>query len=625
MRNRPNSIWIGFAAVLALALGVDEPVFGQSRGRSVSRGASTAGRSVGATISRSPSVSRSTPAPRSSSSFSAPRSSSGSSVSSGARSYYTPRSSGSIAPRSSNSVAPRSSSSGSSTITRSAPQSISRSPSAVTPSPNSTPRTIVRQNPSPSSGSGSSFTSIPRPGSTGTIQRPGSTGNTGSTAWSNPYGPRYNAVTPRSDTNAISRTPGGSVQPRSVPRSTGTSGGSAPLAIVRPRTDGSSGVVSPRTGAGSVISRDGRVRDGIGIVAPDRLGRPSGLALRPGISSQYRHGYAAAVIPRYAGYRAGFCSGGCRPGCVHRVRSIYGRPYSYLTFGFFSAYTPYAAAYPVYEPYPVPVYEPYPVPVPTPVYGDAGGYYASSTVVDPSVNAPPPVEGQGYVERGTIPPDAIYQEQAPVEPQPQAQAEVQGESGARMPVEEMQRLMMQGVDAFSRQNYDASAKAFLQVAMADPANADAWLAYAVARFATGEYEMAATAIRRGVKQYPEVVDSTFDIRERYGVPEDFARHLRALEEEVIDDPKDGDAWLTLGFVRHFSGQRDMAERAFRVIENRFPEDAELARMFLNAKPPVSAPEGEERSAAPGMQDAIQAEHDLRDSGLVQPSYELPRP
>jgi hypothetical protein len=502
------------------------------------------------------------------------------------------------------------------------PQTITRSPSAVTPAPSSTaPRTITRPNPSSALRSGTP---------TGTIQRPGTTVNPGTTAYSNPYGPRYNAVTPRSDGSAITRAPGGSVQPRSITRSPNGSVGGPPVAIVRPRTDGTSGVVSPRTGAGSVISRDGR----IGVVSPDRLGRPSGLALRPGISSQYRHGHyhGGPVIPRYAGYRAGFCAGGCRPGCVHRVRSIYGRPYSSLTFGFFSAYTPYAAAYPVpvYEPYPVPVYEPYPVPVPTPVYTDAGGYYGPSAVVDPSMSAPPPVEGQAYVERGTIPPDAISQDQMPIAPQaePEFRPEEQGESGGRMPPEQMQQLMMQGVDAFSRQDYDASAKSFLQVAMADPANADAWLAYAVARFATGEYEVAATAIRRGVQRYPEVVDSTFDIRERYGVPEDFARHLRTLEEEVIDDPKDGDAWLTLGFVRHFSGQRDLAERAFRVVENRFPADAELARTFLNAKPPVTAPaEGEERSAAPGgsLRDGLEDERGLRDSGMVQPSYELPSP
>ncbi|NQU23714.1 MAG: hypothetical protein HQ567_20725, partial [Candidatus Nealsonbacteria bacterium] len=43
---------------------------------------------------------------------------------------------------------------------------------------------------------------------------------------------------------------------------------------------------------------------------------------------------------------------------------------------------------------------------------------------------------------------------------------------------------------------------------------------------------AAIAIRKGVRLFPDIVDSMFDIRDRYGDPTDFEHHLRRLEQRV---------------------------------------------------------------------------------------------
>ena len=129
--------------------------------------------------------------------------------------------------------------------------------------------------------------------------------------------------------------------------------------------------------------------------------------------------------------------------------------------------------------------------------------------------------------------------------------------------------MRQGVDSFSAGDYEKAARLFLQAAMGNDDNVDSWLAYAVARFASGDYEMSALAIRRGVRQMPEVVDVPLDVRERYSIGDDFPRQLRALEDYVLQNPDQADGWLVLGFIRHFSDQRVLGQRAFEVIQKRF--------------------------------------------------------
>lgn len=149
--------------------------------------------------------------------------------------------------------------------------------------------------------------------------------------------------------------------------------------------------------------------------------------------------------------------------------------------------------------------------------------------------------------------------------------------------EQLDAHMRAGVDAFAQEAFEASARFFLAVALAVPDNADAWLAYATSRFATGDYDLAAAAIRRGIRQMPEVVNSLFDLRDRYTRMAMFDQHLDNLEAYVDDDPLAPDGWIVLGFVLHFSGDREEANRVFRTVMSRFPEDGELADVFIRAK------------------------------------------
>jgi tetratricopeptide (TPR) repeat protein len=162
-------------------------------------------------------------------------------------------------------------------------------------------------------------------------------------------------------------------------------------------------------------------------------------------------------------------------------------------------------------------------------------------------------------------------------------------------------MMFEGTKAFQEGDYDAAARLFLDVSMQDPANIDGTLAYAVARFATGDYAISAIAIRRGIRRFCEVVDSGFDIRDRYDDQEDFDRHVRMLEQFLDDRPENVDATIVAGFVLHFAGQREQAVQVFNEVKRLSPSDADVADCFLNAKPPevIEQPEsGAQEDATP---------------------------
>ena len=164
----------------------------------------------------------------------------------------------------------------------------------------------------------------------------------------------------------------------------------------------------------------------------------------------------------------------------------------------------------------------------------------------------------------------------------EANADHEDVSDSGLSQQKFSRWMKEGTEAFAQGRYNEASLLFMRVAMGDPANVDGVLAYAVARFATGDYGVSALAIRRGIQRFPEVVNSGFDLRDRYGKMEDFDQHLAALEQFVRENPDNIDGWVVLGLVRHFTGQRELARRTFELVKRQSPEDTELSEVFLNA-------------------------------------------
>ncbi|MHC4443920.1 MAG: tetratricopeptide repeat protein [Planctomycetota bacterium] len=262
----------------------------------------------------------------------------------------------------------------------------------------------------------------------------------------------------------------------------------------------------------------------------------------------------------------------------HRHR--YRRSYISLGFGFCSSY-------PVYSPY----YSSYPVYTYSALYP----YYTSPGYVytQPSYSQNVYIDGSGgeqYRVEGDVSGDNNVQ----------APADQQGEGGlngvvipegddgqfknTRLPEEQLHRLMLEGIEAFSAGKYEKAAERFLMVAMEDRDNPDALLAFAIARFATEDYRISAVAIRRGISQFPEIVNSAFNILGRYGDKDDFEDHLEELVEYVEDHEDDVDGRLVLGFVQHFMYDRESAAKTFALLKLQSSSDADLADLFIKARP-----------------------------------------
>ncbi|MBI4582227.1 MAG: tetratricopeptide repeat protein, partial [Planctomycetes bacterium] len=144
----------------------------------------------------------------------------------------------------------------------------------------------------------------------------------------------------------------------------------------------------------------------------------------------------------------------------------------------------------------------------------------------------------------------VPSEQPEPAPTPEPSAPSEAPAQPSLPTAELQELMVGGTKSFNEGRYAEAADVFRQVAQADPQNVDAALAHAVARFATGQYALAAESVRNGVKLFPPIVDTTFDLRERYSKVGDFVSQVRQLEQFVEKNPENDDALLVLGFVRH---------------------------------------------------------------------------
>jgi tetratricopeptide (TPR) repeat protein len=149
--------------------------------------------------------------------------------------------------------------------------------------------------------------------------------------------------------------------------------------------------------------------------------------------------------------------------------------------------------------------------------------------------------------------------------------------------EEFAKRMDEGAEAFAIGDFDKARHAFVLAILSIPESVDAKLAYAITQFAMGDYHVAAILLRQVIPAHPEVVYSDFDLRGRYNNKEKLAQQTEALRAYVKAHPKDVEPMLVLGFVQHFSDQRDQARKTFTEALKVSPKES-VASIFL--KPPA---------------------------------------
>lgn len=143
------------------------------------------------------------------------------------------------------------------------------------------------------------------------------------------------------------------------------------------------------------------------------------------------------------------------------------------------------------------------------------------------------------------------------------------------------RFIEFGDAQFLDQKYTTAYLRYKEAVKAAPLLADAWFRQGFALVASGRYEWAARALKRGLELDPKWPRAGFRIDLLYG-DNRMARqaHLDALAQAALDDPEDPDLLFLMGVMLHCDGEAQRASPFFqRAMELAGAEIAHL-KAFL---------------------------------------------
>jgi len=157
------------------------------------------------------------------------------------------------------------------------------------------------------------------------------------------------------------------------------------------------------------------------------------------------------------------------------------------------------------------------------------------TVVD-ACTTTPGVEGV-YVEGSAY--DLGHAEPAWVEPSTGLSATVlpQGRDATGAEEFELLRPMQEGDRAFAAGDFAEARRHYVRAQLDGRFYAEATLAYAITRFAEGEYAAAAMGLRRGLEALPDAIDFPIDVTALYAADlAAFGDHVEDLEKHLAVTP-----------------------------------------------------------------------------------------
>jgi tetratricopeptide (TPR) repeat protein len=273
--------------------------------------------------------------------------------------------------------------------------------------------------------------------------------------------------------------------------------------------------------------------------------------------------------------------GSCRPRSVYQDPWI-GYPYStaYLGDGYWPRRSGYST---LFAEYPRTVYVDRPIETIVETYAE-----------QPLLTEPEPLLGQPLLEQPGLGPRYAQ----PIDPD-RISLLPQVDTGAQ---QDARDVLQRGDAAFAAGDYAEARRQYIRAQLDGVFPGEATLAYALARFAEGEYALSALALRRGLALAPDAIDYPIDIAHLYGSPDDLQRHIDALGGYLAQHPADTHAAFVLGYVWFARGDPAGALEAFEHCIALDPHDPlvhllrEAALTALNAWPPAPT---DEEAASPG--------------------------
>jgi tetratricopeptide (TPR) repeat protein len=138
-----------------------------------------------------------------------------------------------------------------------------------------------------------------------------------------------------------------------------------------------------------------------------------------------------------------------------------------------------------------------------------------------------------------------------------------------------------GNAAFNDGAYDEAVRYYIGAVLTDDQDGIARLFYGLAQFALGDYDLAATGMRRALVVLPDLIERPIDLRSLYPDLETFESHLNKLVRFVNEHPKGTNALFVLGYVYYASAQPELAAATMRSLTELEPTD-ELAAKVRDA-------------------------------------------
>lgn len=248
----------------------------------------------------------------------------------------------------------------------------------------------------------------------------------------------------------------------------------------------------------------------------------------------------------------GFGGHGGHHGLGHHIGTYSYGFYPYYGGRYFPAYSYYGSYYPYGSSY---LYQPYYS------YGYGDPYYGAGYTSYSSNYYGPVVYGDSVSEYEAPAADPTY----PTTPEPGVEAQPSG-------------LLSQGDAAFAAGRFDEAQRYYVSAMLADDSDGVAMMLYSVSNLATGDYEVAAAALRRSLERSPDLISNPIDVRKLYGEAYLFDTHRDDLAAFVEGRPGDRDTKLLYGYVLFASGDAERAGVIFRQLRDSDSSDGLAAKL-----------------------------------------------
>ena len=140
-------------------------------------------------------------------------------------------------------------------------------------------------------------------------------------------------------------------------------------------------------------------------------------------------------------------------------------------------------------------------------------------------------------------------------------------------------VLGEGNAAFASGRYEDARRLYVQAVFADERDGYAKMLYAWANFALGDFEVAATAVRRALLTSPDLMEFPIDVRTLYLDRLVFEFHVSELARHTVANPEGSDAVFLLSYLYYSVGEPGRAAVHLAALSHTAPTDTLVGLLY----------------------------------------------